>query len=508
MKTSYPRVRDALLRVALQPRNLAKSLALWRPGGAAHETTVIALDGQWLKLVTAEGHRIVKVLACPVQGFGPEEILRTFQEACTAEGVVPHEVLVANPTHLCTVRLFSLPSTNPKEIRDIVDLQAEKHTPYAKEEILTDFKVISQERSGYSRVLLVLAHQDVIHRAVRLVESSRLVLDHVGCELEGLVNWYHVVKQGAAAQGTSLIVDVDGSTTTLLVMQHGQPSFQRSLATGSDHLENDPAQATERLVGELHRSIEALEAEGGGGRVQDLVLTGRVERLQDLKAVLERELELPVSLVSPWQGATIEESCLAACERLPNLSFASLVGLALAPSEVDLTPQVLKLRQAFEARGKALVLFGCQCVAALILVTGLIIGRVQKQHQYYTALQRLYNETAPESQQVETALEEMQFVAKRLKERGLFLELVDTLAELTLPQIQWNSLTYTAGDALVLKGISQELPKVYEFVATLEHLPDFKEVTARRVARRTVENHDVTDFEVRCALTTEKTATP
>ena len=497
------RIRDAFLTVALQPRNLAKKLSRVMPGAGMQGVTVMAVDGQWLKLLQVEGRRITKLLACPVQGSSVDEIHQTFTEACATEGAVVKEVLVANPTHLCTVRLFSLPSTDPKEIRDIVELQAEKHTPYAKEEILSDFSVIDRSQSGYSRVLLVIVHQDVVHRAVQLVEKSQLTLDRVGCELEGLVSWYRAGKKGSAGQGPSLIVDVDGYTTTLLVMQRGQPHFYRTLATGMDHLESDPAQASQRLVGELHRSIEALEAEGGVVGIQELILTGRVERLGELKAVMEREMEMAVNLVSPWQGLTITESTRAASARLPSLSFAGLVGLALAPGEIDLTPHTFKLRQAFEARGRALVMFGCQCVTALILISGLIIGRVQKSHQQYTALRQLYEETAPESLPVQVALEHMKFVDNRLRDRGQFLEMADTVAQLTLPEIKWVSLTYTAGEALVLKGTSDKLPKVYEFVAALERLPDFEEVEARRVARRTVDDRDVTDFEIRCSLATE-----
>ncbi|MDP3766834.1 MAG: hypothetical protein Q8S13_02360, partial [Dehalococcoidia bacterium] len=185
------RTRDALLELLLQPRNAARSLSRFVAGGAAAGQTLVALDGQWLKLLQVEGagaaRRIVKVAAAPVEGAGPEELVKAFNELCRVEAVAPREVIVAHPTHLSTIRLFSLPSTDAKEIHDIVDLQAEKHTPYAKEEILSDFKILERDRAGYSRVLLVIAHQDVVQRAVRLIETARLPLDQVAAEFEGLI---------------------------------------------------------------------------------------------------------------------------------------------------------------------------------------------------------------------------------------------------------------------------------------------------------------------------------
>ena len=255
------RVRETLVQLALQPSKLAKTLSRRMPGATCQALTIVALDGQWLKLLQMEGparaRKVTKVLACPVQGESSEEIQLRLKKACAAEALAPKDVLLANPTHLSTVRIFSLPSTDPKEIRDIVELQAEKHTPYAKNEILTDFKILERERPGYSRVLLVIAHQDVIQRVVRLSETSGWTLERVGSELEGLVSWFQAVNTnsvapaGAGAQGgpgklatgMSLVVDVDGSATTLLAIHRGQLQFQRSLPTGLAQLQDDAVHA-------------------------------------------------------------------------------------------------------------------------------------------------------------------------------------------------------------------------------------------------------------------------
>jgi len=512
MKMKLTGFRDLLLHVALQPKNLGKALNRWMPAVSSQALTVMTLDGQWLKLLRVEGpppaRCITRLLAFPVEGNDQEQLEKTLKEACAAEGFLPSEVLVANPTHLCTVRLFSLPSTDQKEIRDIVELQAEKHTPYAKEEILTDFNVIDRDRPGYSRVMLVIVHQDVVHRTVRLVESSGLTLDRVGCELEGLINWFLLVKRGAkaaASAASSLVVDVDGSTTTLLVMQRGQLHFHRSLATGAEQLQEDPTLASERLVSEIQRSIEAIEAEAGSVKPQEVVLTGRLERLGKFKGLIEQALNLPVSLVSPTEAQAMSEGARVAAERLPDVSFASLIGLAFSPSSIDLTPQATKLRHAFEAKAKALVLLGCQGIGALILVSVLIIGRAQKEYRYDQTLRTVYKERAQEAASVEEALRQMEFVKGRLRQRGQLLEAAETLAKLTPPDIRWESMSFTNGEAMVLKGTSSELPKVYEFVASLDSSPLFEHVEAKRVTKRKSGEESLTDFEITCPLASAKT---
>lgn len=508
--TNQQRWREAALQVLMQPRNLAKSLSRFAPGAVAQGLTVLAVDGQWLKLLQVEGplpaRRITKLLVCPVAGVGAEELVKLFREACATEGVAPREVLIANPTHLSTVRLFSLPSTDPREIRDIVELQAEKHTPYAKEEILTDFRLVAREASGYSRVLLIIAHQDVIHRPVRLIEASGWVLERVGCELEGLMNWFQMVRRGAAASGeASLIVEVDASTTTVLVMQRGQPQFHRSLATGAEQLVDDPSHAGERLVGELQRSLESLEAEGASVKIHEVLLTGRVERLGEFRALIEQGLQANVSVLPAWGEGELSETARAAYERLPDVSFASLVGLAVAPSQINLTPQATKLRQVFEEKARSLVLVGCQAVAALILVSLLVIARAQKEQRYYQKLRGFYEHSAQEAFRVEEALRQTELVKARMRRRGELLGAMATLAKFSPEGIQWQAMTYTQHEQVILKGTSEELPKVYEFVAGLDGLPLFEHVETKRVAKRKSGDRDLSDFEISCPFVVAKT---
>ncbi len=504
--------REILIQLALQPHRLAQWMNRWMPETPSSGQTVMSLDGQWLKLLQMQGpshaRRITKWFVCPVKGASLEEMVRVFQETCTTEGVIPKEILVAIPAHLCTVRFFSLPSTNWKEIRDIVELQAEKHTPYAREEILTDFVVLDRERSGYSRVLLIIAHQDIVGRPVRLVELSQLPLERVSCELEGLVSWFRMVKKESgksAATDMSLVVEIDSSTTTLLLMQHSQPTFHRSLVTGAEHLEADPTQAGERFIGELQRSLEAIDAESSASKAKEILLTGRIERLAELKVRIEKEMALPVYLIPPWASIEMPDTVRQAYERLADVSFASLVGLATAPSQIDLTPQATKLRQAFESRAKTLVLLGCQCIAALILVSLLIIGRAHKQYRYYEALRAVYQQSAEQAFAVEETFHQLGFVEGRLRHRGQLLEAVSLLAQDSSEGIQWRSLTFTPDDGIVLKGISRELPQVYEFVATLDTAPIFGQVEAKRVAKRKSGDQDVADFEIRCPLISDGT---
>jgi hypothetical protein len=189
---------------------------------------------------------------------------------------------------------------------------------------------------------------------------------------------------------------------------------------------------------------------------------------------------------------------------LPEISWAGLVGLLADPGGIDLTPQTTKLRQAFEARAKALVTLGCQFIGVLILLCLLFIGRAQKAERYHQMVVTLYETSGAGAAQVEQAVQQVQFIERQLKGRGKLLDAVDTAARLLPESIQWSSFAFTAGEAMVLGGTAEALPQVYEYSGSLTSAPVFGETEVRRVSKRNVGERSVTDFELRAPMEAEK----
>jgi len=303
----------------------------------------------------------------PMSEANPLELVTTLRERCRVQGIEPESVLIANPSPLTTTRVFSVPSADWREIRDIVDLQAEKHTPYSKEEILTDFSIVETDASGYSKVMLVIAHQDVVTRAIRIVEAMGWSLERVGLELEGLASWLHVVKNGPVKQPV-LVVDLDADVTTAAVIRQQKVLFHRSLPFGVKQLVTEPSGVPSRMVAELRRTIEAFDGEGWHLTISGVVLTGQVDRLPDLKAHIQQAIEMPTEAIPSSERFALAPSVVAAQAELGQASFASLLGLSAGMGSIDLTPKPLRLHRAFELRTRSLITLGCQLIAAVVLI--------------------------------------------------------------------------------------------------------------------------------------------
>jgi len=470
-----------------------------------HGLTVLSVDGRWLKVLQMTGRGAVSALiAHKIEGETEEAVIDWLKAAWSAASLEPRPVLIANPSHLTTTRLFTLPSVDPTEIRDIIALQAEKHTPYTKEEILTDFQILETDRSGYSRVLLVLSHQDIVHRALRLVEGMGWVLERVGFELEGLVNWVQLAKPDVP-EGLTLVAELDSETTTLVAVKGEQSYFHRSIALGSQHLTQDPAEAPAKLLGEFQRSLESFDSEGSGQAITGIALTGHAERFPELKEKFHKGLDLPVAIAPSFAQVELPESVAAGPAR-ESVSFASLLGLAMRPSRVDLTPKALKLHRAFEARAKALVGLACQGIGCLLLVSCLVIGTSMKDERYHAWLHHEERSLSAQVAGMESTMDQASVVQDWAKTRSELLNAVKAMAQRTPEAIQWETLVYTRGEQIALKGISDEIPKVYDFATELRSAGAFAQVEAKRVNKRKVNDKDVTEFELVCAFKPPETS--
>lgn len=470
------------------------------PRSSFQHLTVLCVGDQWLKALHVSGRgsarKIDAVIAQPIAGVSDEEILNGFRALWVSRGLEPGDVLVANPSPLTTVRLFTLPSIDPKEIREIVELQAEKHTPYAKEEILTDFLVIERNRAGYSRVLVIISHQDVVHRGLRLVEGMGWPLDRVGLETEGLAGWFKTAQTPAAAGGTLLVAELDSDTTVTVVLHDGKPTFHRSLALGTRQLAADPEQGPAKLVGELQRTLEAFEAEGLNLKVGRVLLTGQAVRFPALPVQIQQGLDLPAAILSSMERCPLTDSARKESEALPDVSFASLTGLALLPSEADLTPRALKLQRTFEVRSKALVKVGCQLIAGLLMMSCLLVGKAYQDERARTVLREQDSRIGGEAALLASLTDQIRTVQEWQQLGDQLLGSVVDLYENAPSGILWREISFTRGAQVVLKGVSPETPQVFDFVAELEKLPRFSKVEARRTTRKKVDEQDVTEFEI------------
>lgn len=331
---------------------------------------VVELGNDWLKIAQVESVRgraaITKLVLKSNSSPGdkaPEVIAAAFKEGKFAS----RPVVLCLPRQMINLRMLELPSTDPVEIADMVDLQVGKQTPYSRDEIVSDYLVAGNSREGYASIVLAIVQRLVARQRCQILEEAGLEIERVSIGTEGLMSWFSSVA-GAAGAATA-VLDVDSFYADLTVMSGGVPVFSRSILVGANQLAEDEARWGEKLAKEVQRSLESFHSEVHGAAPARLLLTGAGYHFSNLALQLKELPGLTVERVDSLEvvGAlpSLSGEDQAAVRRMSLTAFA---GIALHPGrlELNLMPDSVGVRKGLERRVRGMTWFGILVMASLL----------------------------------------------------------------------------------------------------------------------------------------------
>ncbi|MCK5178509.1 MAG: pilus assembly protein PilM, partial [Candidatus Omnitrophica bacterium] len=143
----------------------------------------VSLSGDNLKLAYAKvsptRKELVDLVSYEIQGLSDEEITKSIRSSLDSLKLSAPEVIVTVPSHATIAKNIEIPSLDAREIREIVDLQAGRHTPYSREEIIIDYINIGAYRENYTKILLIIVTLSVIRRQIDILERAGLRIEKV-----------------------------------------------------------------------------------------------------------------------------------------------------------------------------------------------------------------------------------------------------------------------------------------------------------------------------------------
>jgi len=235
-----------------------------------------------------------------------------------------------------------------------------------------------------------------------------------------------------------LLIDLLSDEADLTVMSGGRVVFLRTTRLGGD-----PPQP-QVLIGEVRRTMAAVQNQLGGRKVDSIVLCGHGAQQAEMARRIEKELAVPIELFDPFQALKLGEELRSAPPEHPG-RFAPLIGLLLA--ELEHTGHAVdflhpRRRQEQPPKWKRYI-FPAVAVAALI---GLYFGYHRME---YARLTKEVQELTEQSKSLDIAIEKAANVQK----------MADAIEKWTATDICWLD---------ELEEVSREFPPAGD--AMLVHL--------------------------------------
>lgn len=466
---------------------------------AKKQVLAVEVGDLWLKMAAVREGQAIALEASMIEGDSDLDISQKITAFLKKEGLKPTEVILSHPSHNLTTRILSLPSVDPKEIRDIVDLQAVKQTPYSREEITSGFQIIDSDNAGYSRVLVTISHREIAARYFKIIELAALYQARMTASLEGACSWFKTVaaKGKVLKEDPLLFLDVDWVTTDLHLFSGDKIIYSRSIGLGAKNLMGQGPAVENEFVREIQRSMESGAAELKGQAIGHIVISGVQKPLKDFSAALVRELNLPCEVIGALEGLPAALAPAAADDY--SVSFITVIGLALNPSgiTIDLTPAEILVRKSIEQRAKDLAFSGTLLLALISLISLISVEKIYKRSGYLAQLKKQYQSISSEAESVERLVAKMKLAEDQAGGQNGVLDVLKDITEVIPSNIVLSAMNYNGQErSIVIRGVSSEMSGVFQFLTTLEGTPVLEQVKTRNVSKRKTADKELAEFEI------------
>lgn len=456
-----------------------------------------------------------------VSGLEVEEITGRTEEDLT--GIIkdkmhklkikrPSTVLII-PRSAVTVRTLQLPASDPDELKKMVDIQVVRQIPYTREEMVYDYEILGTTEEGYAKVLLVIAHRDIISKYFKILEKAGISLSSIELASLAIVQLFKFVNTIQKNESKKFppdvpvaLIDIDYSTTNIVIIQDGEiPVFTRSVSIGTMHLDGkasglDKKDWVSEWIGEINRSLNVYQREGAVN-LENILVIGNPKG-QYVSVMAEK---LGININSWDINPLIEGISLQGDVAKINgaaVSISSLLGVIREGPEtsVNLIPESIRMARITRQRRKSLVMTGL-LLAGIIGVTGLTINKkIQDRHEYLTILERRLKETGPLAKELEIKKGRLDLIKNQLSVEGTSLDILKELYTIIPKKTSLSVCIYDDKLGVTLKGVSPAMSDVFGLIPKLEGSPLFASVTSRYATQRKIKGQELTDFHIDCSI--------
>lgn len=452
--------------------------------------------------VVGGGMHVTNLVTLDIQGLSDEAVSGVIRAAVDEMNVEKPAVVAVISSHMGITRNIEVPSVDGNEVRDIVNLQASRHTPYSREDIIVDYVNMGVYKGTYTRVLLIVVRHDAVKRQLSMLEDAGLNPEKVLFGSEVISRVSPVLFKAGTPETPKGIIHIDRGSTDFIIAVNTRLTFVRSISIGAGHLIENPEKYRPEFAEEIKRSLDVYQTEEIDRNPDNFSVIGAVAALGDLTSVLDNALKMPTETVSYSRHFSISDEALQTIDANVNLSFLGIIASihARREAEIDLVPDEVKARRRFEERTGNVIKTGVLGLIMLFLIAALLFNRIATKTIYLQRLTSQYQPIINKAERFEENYEKVRWLEKLLSEGYHSLDVLGELYDLVPDDIFLTSITFDRKKEkeIWIEGASQSASLPNDLSASMDGSTFFKEVDLRPVTKRNDE--ELWDFEIRCSL--------
>ena len=442
---------------------------------------------------------VLGVRTCSIEGLSDDEAARVLKDAV-------HGFKVKNPVFVSSVdslfvitKNIEIPSVKDAEIKEIIDLQAGRYTPYGRSEIIVDHINVGVYHNSYTKVLIVIVVQEVIKKQYAILTKAGITVNRIQFASESVGVACARAFSLKERQLPCAIVSIDKANTDFIVISKGATVFVRNIPIGCEHFATEPQEFLARFSEEIKKSLDAYRTEDIEALPDELMMMGPVDIIDMMRASLTHDAGMPVRVASLASGFSFSKELIADSGQSSLVSAIS-AALSAGSTVVDLRPTELKLKMAFQERSREIIKSGIFLMAIIIIFCGMLIVKIYFRSSYLAKLDERLEVIEPQVKALEKASNRVTIIRRFIENKGQSLDILKEIYDLIPDNVYLKSIAIDEKHEITLKGTASAMSEVFTFVSALENSKLFKSAAAQNTASRKEAGKDVSDFEITCKM--------
>lgn len=465
----------------------------------------ISISEQSIKVAQVKGSgAIVKVARREIAGASGDVLVKELKAALSGFNTKKAQAVCVIPAGAATTKNIEVPSIDPEEIKSIIGLQAGRHTPFSRDEILVGHINLGSYQANYTKVLLVIVNRNVVKERLSILERAGLNVQQVAFAPEGIARFYAKalnLRRDSAPVG---IIDIGAHSTSFVIESRGAAVTCRSIPVGIKHLETQGAEARDKLIAEIKTSADSYRDEDIDKAPDYFLLTTDHKFVKDLQPSLAEALKVAVQ-VSPLidqlkAGGGLKKKLQ---KDFDGDSLADVIApaVAAAKAEVNLMPEEIQLKRSVEESSREVMLSGIYVMVILILSGALLVTKIYFKESFLKDnLRAKYAQQHKEVGQLEEKLRKTRAVRDLMESRLQGLETLRGLYTMIPNDIYLNTLTFSEDGVIDITGIAETTSRVYAFVSSLSESKYFDGVKTKSTTGKKDRGKDAVAFDIEFVL--------
>ncbi len=459
-----------------------------------------------LKIFSSE-YKLINVIKRDVRQVTEEELPKVLRSAFEEFDLKKPQIIGVVPSQLITTKNIEIPSIDPQEIKSIIDLQAGRHTPYSREEILVGYIPIGVFQKNYTKVLLIIVNRNHIKKQLDLFERVGIKINQFLFAPEGIARFYAKILNIKEEDIPVGIINISNQITDFIIEYNKTVATYRSIPLGMSHLIKEGAPTREKLVAELLSSLESYQNDDINRLPETYLLTSDDAKIKELQPILQEKLKANIK-ITPFLDhlKANQDVLLKLVSEYNDDSFLETIsnGLLVDQIQVDLMPEEVKMQRAIEEKGRQLIKSGIYIFVFLILSCCLFFFKLYFRSLMLDQLTEEYKKKHKAIVILDRVAQKTRIIKDYLNSRMVGLDVMSSIYQMIPDEMYLENVMLDDNGTITLQGIADSTSIVFNFVTALQESTFFKAVETKSTTTKKDRGKDVTAFEISFKLASAK----